>query len=151
MKRLLIILLISISTFSFGKYVKIQTPYGEKEVFVPDNKDELEKLYLNAVKKYMEERFALEGVLQKWKTAVLLSEDLAKANASLIKDFEKYMKSPKWPQSIQHFIKFGSGYNFELEKFQASVGYQALVFNRFILGLDLNAPLAFYFNFGFKL
>jgi hypothetical protein len=142
-KFILTISLILLGTFAFAETYTLPTSQGDKELYIPDDSEELREAYIEMASLYLEERFDLEESLEHSKSLLGIHDDYKTYYEKLEDSTQDLIRELSKPEDIDLFrIYWVGGYRYDFLSpwFNVSLGIQLQILESIIIGLSYEVP-----------
>lgn len=158
MRKMLLLLLIFLPVLNYAKSDKVivDFKYGKMEVYVPTDYKSLRENFIAMAKALATEVKEHSFTLINYRKALQINKNLAIINYALIEKLKGILENNSYRQidPLKSFIIFGSGIYFDTDnsiKYSGTIGYQIIIFDRYLVNVNLSTPLSLSLNLGFKI
>lgn len=158
MKKVILFLVIFLPFTSYAKTDKVIVDFkhGKMEVFVPTDYKSLRANFIAMAKALATESHEHNLTLINYKQALRINKNLAIINYALIEKLKGILENNSYRKvdPLKSYILFGSGIYFDTDntiKYSGTVGYQLIIYDRYLVNVNLSTPLSLSLNLGFKI
>ena len=144
LKKLLSVLLLIffVSFFTYAETYMLPTSQGDKELYIPDDHEELREAFIEMSSLYIEERFDHEKSLSQIDSLLKLHDDYKEYYTNLEKTTQKLIKELSKDDTDLFRVYLQGHYRYDLLNpfFNVGIGIQIQIFESITFGLFYEVP-----------
>jgi len=144
-KLFLIFIFIILGSFLHAETYILPTSQGDKELFIPDDPEDLRDAYIDMASLYLEERFDLEVSIAQVDSLLGIHEDYKSYYSKLESTTQKLIKELSKDHTDLFRLYLSGHYRYDILKpsYNIGVGVDVQIFEALMIGIFYEVPTSF--------